>query len=54
MVLEKETGLRKNLDDFCAELSDQVLALSSKLSATYFSHSTYTYQGTKDNFQFEV
>lgn len=52
--LEKETGLRTNLDTFCGDLSSQVLALSSKLSAYYFSHSTYQNQGAKDIFPFQV
>jgi len=54
LEVEKETGFRKNLDVFCAELNEQILTLSSKLSAHYFSHTTYQYQGTKDSFQFEV
>jgi uncharacterized circularly permuted ATP-grasp superfamily protein/uncharacterized alpha-E superfamily protein len=54
MMLEKETGLRKNLDEFCAQLSNKVLTLSSKLSATYFSHSTYQSQGSRETFQFEI
>ncbi len=54
MKLEKETGLRPDLDAFCDELSNKIFTLSSKLSAYYFSHSTYQYQGTKDIFQFQV
>jgi uncharacterized alpha-E superfamily protein len=54
LAVEKETGFRKNLDAFCEELNEQILTLSSKLSAHYFSHTTYQYQGTKDSFQFEV
>lgn len=52
--VDPETGLRKTLDELCHTLNEKITILSSKLSATYFSHSTYQYQGAKDNFQFEV
>ncbi|MFM9837547.1 MAG: circularly permuted type 2 ATP-grasp protein [Cyclobacteriaceae bacterium] len=45
---------RKALDEFCDHLQNQLAQLYSKLSATYFSHSTYQQQGSKDGFQFEV
>jgi uncharacterized circularly permuted ATP-grasp superfamily protein/uncharacterized alpha-E superfamily protein len=45
---------RKALDEFCGHLQNQLAQLYSKLSATYFSHSTYQQQGSKDGFQFEV
>ncbi len=52
--VDPETGLRNTLDELCKTVNEKLTILSSKLSATYFSHSTYQYQGTKDNFQFEV
>lgn len=52
MVVDTETDTRKALDELCEELNEQMTLLSTKLSATYFSHSIY--QGIKDNFQFEV
>lgn len=51
---EKETGIRMALDALCGELTFKIGELSLKLSASYFSHSTYQQQGSKDNFQFEV
>lgn len=53
LVVDEETGVRKELDTLCQNLSDQIAAISIKLSATYFSHSEYQSQG-KDSFQFEV
>ena len=52
--LDEETGHRKAFAEFCATLQKQVLFLSAKLSANYFSHSAYQQQGSKDGFQFEV
>jgi hypothetical protein len=52
--VEKETNHRKAFDEFCTTLQKQILNLSAKLSANYFSHSTYQQQGSKDGFQFEV
>lgn len=49
-----EGGDRKDLDDFCDTLQKQILVISTKLSSTYFSHTTYQPQGNKDGFQFEV
>ena len=51
---DPETGHRKAFDEFCGSLQKQILNLSSKLSAQYFSHSTYQQQGGKEGFQFEV
>jgi uncharacterized alpha-E superfamily protein len=53
LEVDEETGIRKELDLLCKNLSDQISALSVKLSATYFSHSEYQSQG-KDTFQFEL
>jgi uncharacterized alpha-E superfamily protein len=52
--VDEKTKYRKNLDDFCDTLQKQIYVLSTKLSAAYFSHSTYQQQGSKDGFQFEV
>lgn len=54
MKVEQETGIRVALDTLSNELTAKIGALAVKLSATYFSHSTYQQQGSKDNFQFEV
>lgn len=53
-AIDKETGTRKNLDEFCLELNEQVSNLSVRLSARYFSHTIYQQQGSRDKFQFEV
>jgi uncharacterized alpha-E superfamily protein len=52
--VDENTRHRKGLDEFCDTLQKQIYLLSSKLSANYFSHSTYQQQGNKDGFQFEV
>jgi uncharacterized circularly permuted ATP-grasp superfamily protein/uncharacterized alpha-E superfamily protein len=52
--VDEKTKHRKKLDDFCDVLQKQIYFLSTKLSANYFSHSTYQQQGSKDGFQFEV
>nr|HPH46246.1 alpha-E domain-containing protein [Chryseolinea sp.] len=52
--LDGETKHRKAFDEFCEQLQKQIMNLSAKLSANYFSHSTYQQQGSKDGFQFEV
>jgi uncharacterized alpha-E superfamily protein len=49
-----DTNHRKNLDVFCEMLQKNMAFISTKLSAAYFSHSTYQMQGSKDGFQFEV
>jgi len=51
---DKETGYRKGLDEFCEVLQNQISAIAIKLSSTYFSHTTYQSQSSKDGFQFEV
>ena len=51
--IDKETNYRKALDEFCSTLQKQMAQVYTKLSATYFSHSTYQQQG-KEGFQFEV
>ncbi len=54
IVVEGKTKHRKGFDEFCEQLQKQILFLSAKLSANYFSHSTYQQQGSKNGFQFEV
>lgn len=51
---ESDSMYRKNLDEFCEMLQKQMAVISTRLSAAYFSHSTYQTQGSKDGFQFEV
>jgi uncharacterized circularly permuted ATP-grasp superfamily protein/uncharacterized alpha-E superfamily protein len=51
---EEDTNYRKALDEFCDTLQKQMAQIHTKLSATYFSHSTYQQQENKDGFQFEV
>lgn len=51
---DPETGHRKSFDEFCTTLQKQIWSLSAKLSAHYFSHSSYQQQGGKEGFQFEV
>ena len=54
IVVDQTTNHRKAFDDYCSNLQRQVQNVSSKLGASYFSHSTYQQQGSKDGFQFEV
>jgi len=54
MAVDKELEFRLELDRVCEVLSSKISLLSVKLTAWYFSHSTYQYQGTKDNFKMEV
>ncbi len=51
---DEETGSREELDKFCEQLQRQISVISAKLSSTYFSHTTYSHQNTKEGFQFEV
>jgi len=52
--VNEETGHRKEFDEFCGTLQNQITVIAIKLSSTYFSHTTYQSQSTKDGFQFEV
>jgi uncharacterized alpha-E superfamily protein len=52
--IDKDTNYRKALDEFCDKLQKQMAQIYTKLSATYFSHSTYQQQESKEGFQFEV
>lgn len=51
---DKETGFREGLDKLCDDIHTSVSNIASKLSSTYFSHTTYQPQSSKDGFQFEV
>jgi len=51
---DEETNHRKAFEEFCERLQTQLLLLSTKLSANYFSHSVYQQQGSKEGFKFEV
>jgi uncharacterized circularly permuted ATP-grasp superfamily protein/uncharacterized alpha-E superfamily protein len=51
---DEDSNYRKGFDEFCGTLQKQMAHVYSKLSATYFSHSTYQQQGSKQGFQFEV
>jgi uncharacterized alpha-E superfamily protein len=50
----EETGFREGLDKFCDHLLRQISTISMKISSTYFSHTTYSNQISKEGFQFEV
>jgi hypothetical protein len=54
LVKADEMGKRLTLDEFCDTLQKRILVISAKLSSTYFSHTTYQPQSSKDAFQFEV
>jgi uncharacterized circularly permuted ATP-grasp superfamily protein/uncharacterized alpha-E superfamily protein len=54
METDEENSYREELDTFCEKLNTLILAIAAKLTATYFSHSIYQYQGSKSGFQFEV
>lgn len=54
MTVDPELEFRPALDRLCEELSAKISKISVALTANYFSHSTYQYQGTKDGFKIEV
>ena len=54
MEADPDLDFRIELDRVCEYLSAKVATLSLKLTATYFSHSTYQAQGPKDNFKLEI
>ena len=54
MKVDPEFDFRATLDHICEELSEKISKISVNLTADYFSHSTYQYQGTKDNFKLEI
>lgn len=51
---DEKTGKRKELEEFCSSLLKQILMVSTKLSAAYFSHTTYQPQSSKAGFQFDA
>jgi uncharacterized alpha-E superfamily protein len=51
---DPKTGQRELLVEFCEMLQKQILSVSSKRTALYFSHTTYQPQSSKDGFQFEA
>lgn len=51
---DPDLDFRIELDRLCEQLSDKISALSVKLTANYFSHTTYQAQGSKDNFKLEI
>ncbi|HRI78899.1 MAG TPA: alpha-E domain-containing protein, partial [Cyclobacteriaceae bacterium] len=53
-AVDPSTRHRKAFDDFCSRLEKQIQNISAKLGASYFSHSRYQQQGSRDGFQFEV
>ncbi len=53
-LIEVADGERKHFAVFCDMLQHRVYDLSTRLSALYFSHSSYKPHGGKDGFQFEV
>ncbi|MBA4057038.1 MAG: hypothetical protein C0490_20150, partial [Marivirga sp.] len=54
MKIDEELDFRSELDRICEKLSERISKLSIALTANYFSHSTYQYQGTKDNYKLEL
>jgi len=54
MEADPDLDFRIELDRVCEYLSAKISTLSLKLTANYFSHSTYQSQGTKDNFKLEI
>jgi uncharacterized circularly permuted ATP-grasp superfamily protein/uncharacterized alpha-E superfamily protein len=52
--VDPELDFRPKLDRLCEELNAKISKLSVALTANYFSHSTYQYQGTKEGFKIEV
>ena len=51
---DPDLDFRIELDRVCEQLSEKISTLSVKLTANYFSHTTYQSQGTKDNFKLEI
>ena len=54
LKMTPESNFRKELDMFCDEMTEKISALSTKLTANYFSHTIYQYQGLQDGFKLEV
>ncbi len=54
LKMDPESNFREELDKFCGEMIEKISALSTKLTANYFSHTIYQYQGLQDGFKLEV
>ena len=54
LIVDPETNFRSELDKFCSELNEKISMLSIKLTANYFSHTIYQYQGLTEGFTLEV
>jgi uncharacterized alpha-E superfamily protein len=54
MTVDPALEFRPALDRLCEDLSGKISKLSVALTANYFSHSTYQYQGTRDVLKIEV
>ena len=54
MEADPDLDFRIELDRVCEYLTEKISTLSLKLTANYFSHSTYQSQGAKDNFKREI
>ena len=54
LVVDPEANFRGELDKFCAEMNEKISTLSIKLTASYFSHTIYQYQGLQEGFTLEV
>jgi uncharacterized circularly permuted ATP-grasp superfamily protein/uncharacterized alpha-E superfamily protein len=52
--VDEKTGQRLQLEEFCDKLQSQIEQVSSKINATYFSHTVYQPQSSKDPFQFDA
>lgn len=53
-ALDVRSNFRYELDRYCEEMSDKIAVLSDKLTARYFSHTVYQYQGSQTGFDLEV
>jgi uncharacterized alpha-E superfamily protein len=52
--IDSDLEFRPALDKLCEELSARISKLSTALTANYFSHSTYQYQGRSEGPKIEV
>jgi uncharacterized alpha-E superfamily protein len=54
LVINEESNFRDELDKFCGTLGEKISTLSTRLTANYFSHTIYQYQGLQDGFTLEI
>ncbi|CAN5367163.1 circularly permuted type 2 ATP-grasp protein [soil metagenome] len=54
LQIDSEANFRPELDAYCSEMMDKISSLSTKLTANYFSHTIYQYQGLQDGFGLKV